>query len=374
MTKIGFGAGVITPEVPVFLAGFSARTEPATGVYDELEARAVVIDDDRGRLCLVVCDLLGMSPGVSRRVRTEVSEAIELPVERVLTACTHTHTGPSLLQGTEALGWPTPPEYEATVRHGCVVAARQAVAALEPGSLFCARRSLPEAVSMNRRQLPYDPTFAVLDARRDDGTTIGTLANVGIHPVALGPHCLQVSTDWVGPFRAALSAATGGEAALLQGALGDVNPVEPHHHDEHGDYHHAADIGRGVAEAVRAILAELEPIAGPVGAAVSRTIAAPVGRTPITAMTKLKGDLDVELVEWGLGDVRLVSIPGEAFHAFGNEVMASRTGEVLLAGLAPSWQGYLPRPWGDGYEEGVSYGEPFVDAVLANLIVDPLAG
>lgn len=373
--RVGFGAAPITPEVPVFLAGFSARSQAAEGVHDELEARAVMIERGDQRLLLIVCDLLGMSPDVSLEVRGAVASAIELDLSRVLTACTHTHTGPSVLRGGEVLGWPTPEQYVQRLVDGCIVAARHAVAEVEPADLFCARRPLPAAVSMNRRSLPYDPTFAVLDARRPDGSTVGTLANVGIHPVALGVHCLKVSTDWVGPFRSALTAVTGGGAVLLQGALGDVNPTEPHHHDELGDYHHAEHIGRGVAEAVADILGDLEPVTGPIGQAISRTFQAPVGITPLTMLAGLSGDLDVELVEWEIGSVRLVSVPGEAFHQLGREVEASRAAQVLLAGLSPSWQGYLPVPWDEGpgehYEETVSYGEEFVARVRDHLLHDP---
>jgi hypothetical protein len=372
--RVGFGTAGITPEGPVYLAGFAARTEPALSVHDELEARAVLIQQDDDRLLLIVCDLLGMSVDVAREVRQAVAADVDLPLDRVLTACTHTHTGPSVIRGSERLGWPTPEGYERQLVDGCVAAARAAIAAAEPADLFCARRPLPAHVSMNRRQLPYDPTFAVLDARRPDGTTIGTLANVGIHPVALGVQCLQVSTDWVGPFRRALAGATGGGATLLQGSLGDVNPTEPHHHDDAGDYHHAEHIGVDVARAVLDTLAGLEPVTGPVGRAVRRTISAPVGTTPLTGLAGLTGSLDVDLVEWEVGSVRLVSIPGEAFHAFGNAVQASRDREVILAGLAPAWQGYLPMPWGEGYEETVSYGEEFVAAVHQHLLIDPFAG
>lgn len=371
--RVGFGSGRITPDVPVFLAGFAARIEPATGVHDELEARAVMIERDEQRLLLVVCDLLGMSPEVARDVRRAVATALDLPLERVLTASTHTHTGPSVLRGGEVLGWPTPEGYEGHLLDGCVTAARAAVAAAEPAALFCARRPLPAAVSMNRRGLPYDPTFAVLDARRPDGSSVALVANVGVHPVALGAHCLQVSSDWVGPFHAAVTAATGGGSILLQGALGDVNPTEPRRHDDHGDHHHAAQIGQGVADAVLGILGDLELVTGPFGGAISRTIQAPVGTTPLTMLTGLSGQLDVELVEWDLGSLRLMSVPGEAFHAFGASVQASRDVDVLLAGLAPAWQGYLPAPWGDGYEETVSYGEEFVKTVHAALRLDPFA-
>jgi len=77
--------------------------------------------------------------------------------------------------------------------------------------------------------------------------------------------------------------------------------------------------------------------------------------------------LAVELIEWSVGGARLVSVPGEAFHAFGRAVEDARPGPVLLAGLAPVWFGYLPVPFREGYEESMSYGEPFVGALLAAL-------
>ena len=42
----GFGAATITPTVtPIWLAGFGARSEPANAVRDDLEARAMYLDD-----------------------------------------------------------------------------------------------------------------------------------------------------------------------------------------------------------------------------------------------------------------------------------------------------------------------------------------
>ena len=52
----------------------------------------------------------------------------------------------------------------------------------------------------------------------------------------------------------------------------------------------------------------------------------------------------------------LVAIPGEGFHAVEAHVRARHDDPLLLAGLAPDWHGYLPRPYTDGYEEGLSLG------------------
>ena len=63
--------------------------------------------------------------------------------------------------------------------------------------------------------------------------------------------------------------------------------------------------------------------------------------------------------------MRLVSIPGEAFHALGRAIEdARRDGATCsLAGLAPEWHGYLPSPFRDGYEESMSYGRDAVAAI-----------
>ncbi len=73
----------------------------------------------------------------------------------------------------------------------------------------------------------------------------------------------------------------------------------------------------------------------------------------------------IELVEWAIGPVRLVSLPGEAFHALGRAIEdhAGDATHVLLAGLAPEWHGYLPSPFRDGYEESMSYGRAAVAAI-----------
>ena len=57
-----------------------------------------------GAVCLLVCDLLGMSRSFSRPVREAVATVLGLDVAAVLTSCVHTHAGPS----TIGLAWTAP--------------------------------------------------------------------------------------------------------------------------------------------------------------------------------------------------------------------------------------------------------------------------
>ena len=348
-------------------------------MHDDLTSRAMFLASDRGTVCLVVCDLMGMSPEFANPARAAVAAELGLDPAAVLLASTHTHAAPSTMAGTDALGWHVPEGYGQTVVGGCVAAAARARDEAVDAGLRYGRWSLPDGLSINRRGYPYDPWFSVLDiVGTGTDERLGTLANLAIHPVALGPECLAVSADWVHPFREALQRRAGGTTVLLSGALGDVNPRHVHRqgNDCHRDgFEEAEELGREVAEVVDDALGRTERLADDgVRVIADRNLEVPIGGTSL-ARGRRGDTMRVELVEWGLGPIRLVSIPGEAFQAFGRRVEAARDDRVLLAGLSPLWQGYFPVPFvEDGYEERTSYGPQAVQAVLDALLDVPTEG
>ena len=377
--KVGFGSARITPSLPLTLAGFGARKGLVHEVHDNLEALATVFQDGEKRLCLLVLDLLMMGSRFADTVRIAVAQALSIPFESVMTSCTHTHSGPSGERSSRVIGWPVPEEYLDILVEGAVNAARAAVAMLEPARLTYAEGPLPDGLSINRRGHEYAPRFSVLDILRPDGDRVVTIANVAIHPVAAGITARAVSRDWPGAFRDALSAATGAPCVLLSGAIGDVNPARDPHDEPNaaGNWDSMTQLGQDVATAVLDLLPETREMGDRLTSAhrVERiragvTIPALLSRTPLRRAT-------VEFMEWSLGGVLLISLPGEAFHQLGVEVIAARGGQgtpVLLAAIAPQWWGYLPCPWTQGYEEKMSYGRHFVDRVRAALVAAPSIG
>ena len=217
--RAGFGTSIITPELPVHLAGYGDRTSPAESVHDDLEARVIVCEDDQTRVALVTCDLLAMTRDFSDPIRVAVAEIVETDVEHVLTSCTHVHAGPSTLTGTDAIGWPVPAGYRELLVARAGDAAGAAVAALAPVSTSFGRALLDGDVAVNRRGYDLTPEaqLLVLDP-------IAVVVNFGIHPTVTGPSNVAVSTDWVGPFRRMIERRTGYPSVFLQGCQGDVNP------------------------------------------------------------------------------------------------------------------------------------------------------
>lgn len=365
---VGFGQGVLTPSVPVTLAGFGARKAPATEVHDDLEAHAVVFREGGTTVCLLVLDLLLLGPDFAAPVRAAVGEVLGIPAAQVLTSCVHTHSGPAASRTMKRARWPVPTGYLELVLAGCVEAATRALHDLAPATLGYARAPLPEGLGFNRRELPYDPSYALLEVRSPSGELRGTLANVGIHPVALGTACLAVSSDWVGVYREEFRRATGAPAVLLQGALGDVNPsgFSHEHPTEGGDWEAARRLGVEVAEAVSLLGPAVQALPDEVSVVARRMSR---HRASLTLASVIAGEIgrrvEVDLIEWSLGGVRLVSVPGEPFDALGNDILAAREGQALVAAIAPVWLGYLPRPHRKGYEESMSYGRRFVSATIS---------
>src|SRR5688572_9540919 len=94
MYKAGTASIVITPESPMWLAGFAVRTEPSRGSLTNLHAKALALrhDDDRP-LVIVTMDLIAIPRDVAGAVARYAFRRHGLPRERMLLGVSHTHYG-----------------------------------------------------------------------------------------------------------------------------------------------------------------------------------------------------------------------------------------------------------------------------------------
>src|SRR5439155_1653140 len=97
--RAGAAWRAITPEVkpggpPVRMAGFGPGRD-ATGVHDDLDARALVIEAGAQSVALVVLDLIGFFHDEVEKIRREAREREPgLSAAYIMVASTHTHAGP----------------------------------------------------------------------------------------------------------------------------------------------------------------------------------------------------------------------------------------------------------------------------------------
>jgi neutral ceramidase len=86
--KAGLAVQVITPDSPVWMAGYGARTAPAKGKAQDLYVKVLALEDPTGkRLVFLTSDLIGISRSLGEAVVAEVQKTAKLPRECfVLTA------------------------------------------------------------------------------------------------------------------------------------------------------------------------------------------------------------------------------------------------------------------------------------------------
>jgi hypothetical protein len=95
--KAGVATADITPERPMWMAGYASRTKPAEGTAQNLFAKALAVEDAGGtRVVIVTLDLISVPRSLRDRLEAAAREKYKLPPEGLLLNCSHTHCGPEL--------------------------------------------------------------------------------------------------------------------------------------------------------------------------------------------------------------------------------------------------------------------------------------
>ncbi len=263
--RLGFARRVITPQTgarPAYLAGF-AQNRRATGVHDDLYARACAMSDGARTQVIVAVDLIGLSLEEVEEMRTLLAARLSRPVPLVV-ASTHNHQGPDTigLWGPSPLESGVDPAYLAFVRERVVEAGREALGRLRPARLTFAAAHTPELIEDRRLPRVIDDEIRVALAQDDQGRTLGTLVNWGSHAEALGARNTEITADFPGALVETIEAELGGTCVFLAGALGGLaTPLGVQLSDSSGrpipeaTFEHAQAIGKRAGQAALAALA-----------------------------------------------------------------------------------------------------------------------
>lgn len=416
------GLRMAMPDVPV-----------ATGVDCPLHARVTLLDDGDRRVAIACFDLMWLDASTSAAWRAELAAAGDLAPEDVLISCTHTHRAPhtTIYQDVDPSF-----EYLDGVRARLAGLMADAVAALRPAELRAGTVPAP-GWAFNRRVMyrggevgthgphwvdgfegvegPQDDELQVVVAvPPEGGAPLGGLVAFACHPTVVDVDPVY-SADFAGPLTQALARRLGGVFSFVQGASGDVSPLDMAAPGlARTGIAFANEMGRALADAAGRALAGSRVVVEPAlrGGVELLEIAQ---RRPSVEQVELarrylegrEGEIDeqaftrriyghdytffadlpqvqtwltrelIGMWEWqrrsgartpvervevqaiAVGDVAFVAYPGEMFAEFGLRTKAaSPFAMTIVCGLANGWHGYVPtRSAFDhgGYEPRLSF-------------------
>ncbi|HJT31460.1 MAG TPA: neutral/alkaline non-lysosomal ceramidase N-terminal domain-containing protein [Pirellulales bacterium] len=403
--KAGTAKVTITPERPMWMSGYAARTRPAEGTMIDLWAKALVLEDPAGqRAALVTMDLVGIPRDLSLAVRDVVETRYGLSRPQIMLAVSHTHCGPVVGRNLPMYFFDDAQrklvdEYAASLQQKLVELVGEAIERLAPCELAWAngqatfavnRRNNKEADVPGRREQglltgPVDYDVPVLSVRDGERRLVAVVFGYACHATVLDFY--QWSGDYPGFAQATLEESHPGATALFwAGCGGDQNPV-PRRKPELCRQH-----GQKLAAAVERVLAGvMRPIEDHLTTSY-REIELPFAQLPsheelqqqaasankyegaranallaeIDAGHPLKTTYPYPVQVWRLGrDVRLIALGGEVVVDYALRLKAELGRETTwVAGYTNDVMAYIPSRrvlTEGGYEGGgamVYYGLP----------------
>ncbi len=279
--QAGVASTIITPEEPLWMAGYAARQQPSQGTIHDLYVKALALRDPLGnRAVIVTADIIGYTLEFRRDVAETVSARFGLPPEALLLNASHTHCGPEV-RPAKGEFVNMPPEYQDKVepyarwlRDRFVETVGAALENLAPAeATFSTARPIPFAVS---RRLPTekgivyrstpssyytggprDDTVPVLRIAAPDGALRAVLFGYTCHPITLSID--YFCGDYPGYAQRAIEESHPGAVALfVQGCAGQLIP------NARFQLEYAVGHGKALAEAVNKSLdGPQTPISGP---------------------------------------------------------------------------------------------------------------
>ena len=80
--KAGIASTAITPDEPMWMAGYAARNKPSEGKIHDLNAKVLILEDAQStRLVIVTVDLIGIPARCATGLKSTSSNATTLPQE-----------------------------------------------------------------------------------------------------------------------------------------------------------------------------------------------------------------------------------------------------------------------------------------------------
>ena len=342
----------ITPPPDTRVTGHPRKT---AGARDPIRAGVLLLDDGKTKVAIATFDLIGATDSLVKSVREAIHSQAEVPVENILVAASHNHSGPD---------FDKEPAWAKVVIEQIGTAAAKASADMRKVTLGYGEDEI--GFNINRRKIingravvrlnpdgPNDRRVKVL--RFDDGqslTPLAVLMHAVCHPCfftwgdnATLPFPLgfpKMSADFPGEAQTFVEKSYDGQTSslFLQGCAGDIRPNlpgDPYRCADEADIQWAGrDLGGAVVRALARSMIREEQSKRP------KNFKLRCALEKVTLSGK-DGPVEAELMAMKIGPYLLLTMPGEPMVEYGFRLersIADRAVPIII-GYANGNIGYI---------------------------------
>ncbi|MEX2512052.1 MAG: neutral/alkaline non-lysosomal ceramidase N-terminal domain-containing protein [Cyclobacteriaceae bacterium] len=377
--KAGVSKIDITPEHPIWLAGYGGRDHTFEEVIHPIWIKALALEDASGKQSvLITTDLLAMPKALSDQIREGLKEKHGLSKSQIIINSSHSHSGPVLENSLSDI-YPMNEEHKEQVsRYSAALVdnmfrlVEEAFGSLQPAHLFVEngvtrfqvnRRNNAENAleSISDLNGPNDYAVPVIKVANEAGDIMAIAFGYACHPTVLGDY--KISGDYPGFAQIELEKNYPGAVALFfQGAGADQNPLPRR------TVFLAQQYGKSLAAAVERVLSEdmrqleasiqtayaevdLALSEAPSMEALSKFIASSSGYQKRWA-TRMKEERSKGLgvtesypfpvQVWKLGDQPIMTLGGETVIEYAVQLKKIFGQHIFVMGYSNDVMGYIP--------------------------------
>ncbi|MGM0488127.1 MAG: neutral/alkaline non-lysosomal ceramidase N-terminal domain-containing protein [Planctomycetota bacterium] len=397
--KVGVASARITPEEPLWMAGYGARDRPAQGTLHDLWVKVLALEASDGRRAVVLTsDLLGLPKEMYESICAELKRRCDLDRSQVMLTASHTHSGP-VLEGALYDIYPLDANQKARIEayskrleKTIVKTIAEALSERIPATLWAGAGTTDFAVNRRNnpqrrvRELrgegrplegPVDHNVPVLAVRGTDETLLAVVFGYACHATTLSFY--RWCGDYPGFAQIAMEEDSPGTTAMFHAGCGaDQNPLPRRSVALCGKY------GFTLADAVQQVLQNpmrrITPRIKTEMEFVELEYEKPLDRADLRAdleknvyyqrrAKRLLKQLEkgqafassysYPVQAWKLGDKQLwIALGGEVVVDYSLSFKAKHGPETWVTGYANDVMAYIPsrRVWEEGgYEAGAFY-------------------
>jgi hypothetical protein len=330
--KAGTSRISITPEEPVRMSGYAARTEPFKGVHDDIYASAVVFDNGLIKTCIITADVIGFSHEYVDQTKGMIETETGISAENILITAAHNHGGPTTrAYGGEATEYEV--NYVETLQKKMVQIVKDSEGKLQPVKIGVAKGTCKMNVNRRARHAEggiwlgrnpegiCDDEVGVIRLDNMEGTTIGLLVNWPCHATTGGQENYMITGDWPGAAAREVEKAYPDAVVLVSaGASGDINPI----YGPNNSFDDIDAIGQTLASEVIRISADVKTYPVKDLTVSNKVIKASGKKTSASRMPDVSLDpgpeVDIRISSFKIGSTLIAGISGELMNEIGLQV------------------------------------------------------
>ena len=343
--KAGVSREVITPQKPIWLAGYASRTHPSDGILADLWVKVLAIQDAKGKKAvLITSDLLGFPKKMSDRIRNQIAVRYGLTRSQIVLSYTHTHSGPVLMNALFDI-YPLDDnqlevirEYSANLEKKIVDLTGEAIHAMVPAQIFSQsgitrfqvnRRNNTEASLTAQAVLngPNDYAVPVLKVTDESGNLMAIAFGYACHATVLDIY--KISGDYPGFAQIELEKSYPGVTAMFfQGAGADQNPLPRR------TIPLARQYGKELAASVERVLSEdmkkLYPILSTAYSEVNLKFSTPPSKD---SLIKIENETEGYQKRWAANQLKILKANGSLITSYPYPVQVWKLGDQAIMAL-----------------------------------------